>query len=116
MGSPLCHFEFLSDNPEKCKQFYGNVLGWEFDDQSMPGYTLIRTGAEPEGGLMKRPSEVPGPCMTVYFLVDDIPATLAKIRAGGGTVHKDETEIPNVGWFAVAADPEGLTFGLFKAK
>ena len=116
MGSPLCHFEFLSDNPDKSKEFYAGALGWEFDDQSMPGYTLIKTGGEPEGGLMKRPNEVPAPCMTVYFMVDDISATLERIKAGGGTVHKGETEIPNVGSFAVVADPEGIAFGLFQAK
>jgi predicted enzyme related to lactoylglutathione lyase len=116
MGSPLCHFEFMSDDPQKCKQFYGSVFGWEFDDSSMPGYTLIKTGSEPGGGMMKRPAEVPGACLHVYFLVSDIPATLEKITSGGGNVLQGETEIPNVGSFAVASDPEGIPFGLFKAR
>ena len=116
MGSPLCHFEFMSNDPEKCKQFYAHALGWEFDDASMPGYTLIRTGGEPEGGLMKRPEDVPGPCMHVYYLVDDIGATLQRITEGGGIIHHEETEIPGVGWFAIAADPEGISFGLFKSR
>jgi predicted enzyme related to lactoylglutathione lyase len=116
MPSPLCHFEFMTNDPGKCKQFYGSVFGWEFDDQSMPDYMFIRTGSEPGGGLMKRPDEVPAACMYVYFMVDDIPVTLERVKAGGGTVYKGETEIPNVGWFAVAADPEGITFGLFKAR
>ena len=116
MGRPLCHFEFMSNDPDKCKQFYGDVLDWEFDDQAMPGYTLINTGGEPGGGLMKRPDQVPNPCMYVYFLVADIPATLEKVKTSGGAVYQGETEIPNVGWFAVAADPEGIPFCLFKAK
>ncbi len=120
MGSPLCHFEFLSNDPAQCKQFYSSVLDWEFDDTSMPGYTLINTGGETGGetggGLMKCPEKAPGPCLCVYYLVDDIPATLQKITDGGGTVIHDQTEIPNVGWFAIVADPEGISFGLFKAK
>ena len=116
MGSPLCHFEFLSNDPDKCKQFYSSVLGWEFDDSSMPGYTLINTGGEPSGGLMKCPDEAPGPSLCIYYLVDDLPATLQKVTDGGGTVINDKTEIPNVGWFAIATDPEGISFGLFKAK
>jgi predicted enzyme related to lactoylglutathione lyase len=116
MGSPLCHFELLSDDPDKCKQFYGSVFGWEFNDRSFPGYTMIKTGREPEGGLMKRPAEAPAPGLTVYFLVNDIAATLKKVKAGGGTVHKGETEIPKVGWFAIASDPEGIPFGLFKGR
>jgi predicted enzyme related to lactoylglutathione lyase len=116
MGSPLCHFELISDNPDRSKNFYASVFVWEFDDRSMPGYTLVRTGSEPSGGLMKRPEEVPSACMTVYFMVDDIPAALERIKAGGGTVLHEETEIPNIGWFAVASDPEGIWFGLFKGK
>ena len=116
MGSPLCHFEFLSDDPDKCKQFYGSVFGWEFDDRPFPGYTMIKTGSRPGGGLMERPKEAPSACMYVYFQVDDIPATLEKVQAGGGTVHQGETEIPNVGWFAVASDAEGIPFGIFKGK
>lgn len=116
MGCPLCHFEFLSDDPDKCKQFYYSVFGWEFNDSSMPEYTMINTGSQPGGGLMKRPAEAPSPSLTVYFLVDDIGGTLEKIRAGGGAVHMGETEIPNVGWFAVASDPEGIAFAIFKQK
>jgi len=116
MASPLCHFEFMSNEPEKCREFYGSVFGWEFDDQLMPDYTLIKTGSEPGGGLMQRPTEVPNACMYVYFMVDDIPAALDRIETGGGTIHRGETEIPDVGWFAMAADPEGIVFGLFKSK
>lgn len=114
MASPLCHFEFQSDDPEKCQQFYGSVLDWEFDSQSMPGYTLINTGSEPGGGLMKTPAEAPGPCLSVYFLVDDIGATISKAQQAGGKVLVPETPIPNVGAFAVLSDPEGLGFGIFK--
>lgn len=116
MGSPLCYFEYMTDDVERCKQFYGSVLGWEFDEQSMPGYTQIKAGRAPGGGMMKRPDEVPAPCMYAYFMVDDIPATLEKVRAAGGAVHHDKTEIPGIGWYAIAADPDGIPFGLFTTK
>ena len=115
MANPLCHFEFMSDDPEKCQQFYGSVLGWEFDSSSMPGYTLIQTGADPGGGLMKRPPEAPAPCLNVYFLVDDIADTINKAQQAVWKVLVPETPIPNVGAFAVIADPEGLHFGVFKS-
>lgn len=82
----------------------------------MPGYMLIKTGSEPGGGLMKRPNEVPNASLNVYFLVDDIPATLERIQAAGGTVYRGETEIPDVGSWAFAADPEGTPFGIFKTE
>ena len=115
MASPLCHFEFLSDDPEKSRRFYSTVFGWKYDDSSMPGYTLIDTGSEPGGGLMKRPEQAPGVVLNVYFLVDDMRKTLDTIKASGGMVLVDQTEIPNVGWWAFAADPEGIPFGIYKS-
>ena len=114
MGAPLCHFEFMSDDPDKCKGFYKGVLGWEFDDSSMPDYTLIKTDKEPGGGLMKRPAEVPGVCLSVYFLVEDIEATLAKVTEHGGQVLVPKTEIPSVGHYAFFTDLEGIGVGLFQ--
>lgn len=113
MGAPLCHFEFMTDDPEKCKAFYANVFGWEYDT-SMPDYTMIKTGQRPEGGLMQRPPEAPGPALGVYFMVDDIDATLEKARQAGGQVLMPKTPIPNVGAFAWFADPEGIGVGIFQ--
>ncbi len=115
MGAPLCHFELMSDDPEKCKAFYGKVFGWQFDDSSMPGYTLINPGAEPNGGLMKRSPDAPHVAMSVYFQVDDIGEILGKVAEGGGQVLVPKTEIPNVGFYAMFADPEGIPVGVFQS-
>ena len=115
MPNPLCHFEFMANDPAKCKEFYGAVFDWQFDDSSMPGYTLINAGAEPSGGVFPKPGEAPGPCLNVYFLVDDVDATLAKATKRGATVIVPKSEIQGVGEFALFADPEGVTVGLFKS-
>ena len=114
MGAALCHFEFMSDDPARCKAFYADVFGWEYDDKSMPDYTLVKTGEEPDGGVMKRPAEAPAPALNVYFMVDDIEATLGKVRQGGGGVIVPKTPIPNVGAFAMFSDPEGIVVGVFQ--
>ena len=116
MANPLCHFEFMTDDEGKCKSFYGAVFDWEFDSSSMPGYTLIKTGSEPGGGLMKRPDEAPSPALNVYFQVKDIDATLAKVTSAGGTVLVPNTPIPDVGSFAMFADPENNCVGLFRPQ
>ena len=114
MPAPLCHFEILSDNPDKCRAFYSKVFGWAFDETSMPGYTLINTGKEPGGGLMKRPPAAPGPALSSYFMVDDIDATLAKVQEAGGRTVVPKSPIPNVGSFAFFVDPEGVPVGIFQ--
>ena len=54
MPNPLCHFELMASDPNRAKAFYGAIFDWKFDDSSMPGYTLIHTGAEPGGGFRQR--------------------------------------------------------------
>jgi len=115
MGAPLCHFEFMTDNPDKCKAFYTKVLGWEFADCGMPGYTMIKTGQAPEGGMMQRPPQAPHAAMNIYFMVEDIGATLGKVEKTGGRVIVPKTPIPNVGSFAMFADPEGIVVGIFQS-
>lgn len=114
MPNPLCHFELMTNDPQKCKEFYGTVFDWKFDDASMAGYTLINAGAEPTGGLFPKPAEAPGVCLTAYFHVEDVEATLAKAAELGATVLVGKTAIPNVGHFAIIADPEGITIGLMQ--
>ncbi|MHC4065083.1 MAG: VOC family protein [Planctomycetota bacterium] len=114
MGNPLVHFEFMTDDEDKCRAFYGSVFDWEFDASSMPGYTLIKTGTDPSGGLMKRPAESPSTALNVYFEVDDVEAVLAKVTSAGGTVLVPKTPIPNVGAFGMFADPENNCVGVFQ--
>ena len=116
MANPLCHFEFMTDDEEKCKAFYGAVFDWSFDNSSMPGYTLIQTGSQPGGGVMKRPAEAPEPAFNAYFLVDDMDATLAKIAEAGGTIVVPKTPIPKVGYYAIFLDPEHICLGLFQSE
>lgn len=114
MPNPLCHFELMTTDPEKCKAFYGAVFDWQFDDASMPGYTLVNTGAEPSGGVFPKPAEAPMPCVNVYFHVSDIDAILASVTELGGRVLVPKTAIPNVGHFAMFADPEGIAIGIMR--
>ncbi|HNQ24248.1 MAG TPA: VOC family protein [Phycisphaerae bacterium] len=114
MANPLCHFELMTGDMAACKAFYGGLFDWQFDDRSMPGYTLINAGVEPTGGMMAKPPQAPGSCLSVYFLVDDIDATLAKASALGGSVIVPRTPIPGTGAFAMIADPEGIVFGILK--
>jgi len=49
-----------------------------------------------------------------YVHVTDVDAITAKARQLGGTIHREPTDIPNIGRFAVLADPTGAVFGIFK--
>jgi len=114
MANHLCHFELMTSDPEKCRAFYGAVFAWQFDDKTMPGYTLVQTGTDPAGGVFKKPDEALPSCINVYFQVPDIDATIRKATGLGGKVLVPKTEIPNTGHFAMFTDPEGIAIGIMQ--
>ena len=116
MANTLCHFELMASDVEQAKKFYGAVLDWQFDNESMPGYALVNPGQEPSGALFAKPSEAPTPCMNIYFNVKDIDATLAKAEENGGETLVPKTEIPGTGHFAMFTDPEGIVVGIMKPE
>ena len=114
MPNSLCHFELMTDDVARCKAFYGAVFDWKFDDEAMPGYTIVHTGQDPGGGVFGRPKDAPHPCMNVYFKVDDVDKTLASAAKYGGKVLVPKTPIPGVGHFAMFTDPEGIVIGIMQ--
>jgi len=113
----LCHFEFMVNDTSRSRDFYTKVFDWEFEKSPGPvDYTMIKTGKEPDGGMMKKPAEAPHPALSVYFFVDDVNATLEKVKAAGGSVIAPKTEITDLGWWAMFADPDGIVVGIYEAK
>jgi predicted enzyme related to lactoylglutathione lyase len=114
MGNPLCHFEFMVSDLDKAKEFYGKVFDWEFKVDRSMDYVMIDTGAEPGGGMMKKPDQTPHFALGEYFLVDDIEDTLAKAEAAGGKLGVPKMEISGMGWWAMFFDPDGIPVGIFQ--
>ena len=113
MAGKIVHFELPAADAERAKAFWSGVFGWEFGDSAMPGmeYYMVRTGEDQGGAVM--PSEGPF-AMNVYFDTDDIDASIAKVRAGGGSAD-DKNPIPHVGWITHCKDTEGNDFSLFQS-
>jgi predicted enzyme related to lactoylglutathione lyase len=121
MPHPFVHVELNSTQPAKAKAFYKKLFAWKLKDRDMgpPAgmYTMIdvgRTGTG--GGIMRQMMPDTGSEWTPYVLVTDIEASTKKAEKLGGTVHKDVTEIPGMGWLSIIEDPTGAVFGLWKPK
>jgi uncharacterized protein len=111
MAGKLVHVEIKAADVDRAQGFWSGVFGWEISASGMPGmdYRLFQTGEDQGGGLY--PGD-PG-SLDVYFDTDDIDATIAKVRSGGGESN-DKQAIPNIGWFANCKDTEGNAFNLFQ--
>ena len=114
MPNPLCHFELMTQDVARCKAFYAAVFGWHFDDDAMPGYTLVHTGQEPTGGVFAKPEGAPHACMNIYFKVDNIERILDLAKQRGGKIIVPKSPIPGVGHFAMFTDPEGIAIGIMR--
>src|SRR5581483_4424160 len=81
-------------------------------------YTVFSKGPTMVAGLMAIPAELKAqsvpPCWSGYIATDDVDAEVKRVTAAGGAIQKPPTDIPNVGRFAVVADPGGAVFLLFK--
>lgn len=106
----FCHIEIPTKDLERCKNFYTGLFKWKVKTFEA-NYYEFSTGAEPGGGLMKMEEFRPG--FINYILVDKMEPFLEKIPQLGGQILKGKTEIPNHGWYAIVADPDGNQFGLF---
>ena len=110
-------YELLTTDAAAASAFYGEVVGWAAKDASTAGlaYTVLTLGDAPVSGLMELPEEGrrlgATPRWMGYVAVDDIDATAAQIRRGGGAVLLPPTD-SNIGRVSVVADPQQATFAL----
>jgi uncharacterized protein len=123
MDHTIVHFEIPADNVEKMKKFYSELFGWKIerllgptdywsvltvpiDDKGMP------TNPGVNGGMMKRQMKDQKPVN--YISVESVDGYSKKVVALGGQIVVPKMEIPGMGWWAMALDPEGNQIGLFE--
>ncbi len=110
----IVHVEFSSRDLKESAKFYQDLFGWKIEMVPQMNYATWEAGQPPMGGFnppdMSKPGEV-----IVYVESDDIQADLKKAKSLGGSIIREKTEIPNVGWFGLFKDPNGNQVGLYRA-
>jgi hypothetical protein len=110
----LCWAELDTTDTASAQKFYTGLFGW--GAKVSPEYTEWQKNGTSIGGMMKIPKEwgpVP-PNWLVYFASDDVDASAAKADKSGGKTIVPPTDIPDMGRFAVLADPQGAVFAVFR--
>jgi predicted enzyme related to lactoylglutathione lyase len=112
-------YELMTTDAEAAMAFYRAVIGWSPEILETPEvrYTVMSAGEQRVAGIMRLPDEAcqagGRPGWVGYIGVSDVDATAERLWEAGGTVHRPPADIPNVGRFAVVADPQGAVFMLF---
>lgn len=124
----FCWNELATSNIESCKNFYGELFGWKFKENAVTSAEcesggmiyneMSLDGQKQFGGMFqmgKEFGEMPSRWMS-YIAVDDVDASVEKVKELGGNVCVPPTDIPNTGRFCVVNDPSGATFSLITLK
>lgn len=113
----VVHFEIPVKDPHKASEFYQQALDWKVEKWDGPiEYYLVSTGDEGargiNGGFYTEGEGISGIVNTVD--VANLDATLAKVKAAGGTIVSPKSAVPGNGWLAYAKDPDGNLFGMME--
>lgn len=118
-GTP-CWFELATRGVERAEGFYKDVFGWSVKTNTDVGMVYREFSPPdapmPQGGMMElTPQHGPiPPHWMIYFMVDDCDRDAKRCQSLGGKVLLPPKDIPNVGRFAVLADPAGAAFSIIK--
>ena len=120
----IVHFEIPADDVEKLRKFYSQLFGWKIE--KMPGpveYWGIQTVPVDEkgmpirpgvnGGMMKKQNPEHKPVN--YILVESVDEYVRKIESLDGKIVVPKMEVPGIGWWALALDPEGNQFAILQS-
>ena len=115
-------YELLTSDVAAAQRFYPLVLGWSVRSAEMPGidYRIFSANGADLAGLMAVPEPAASAGVTPnwigHILARDVDASAKQIERLGGRVIRAPEDIPNVGRFAIGADPQGAVFSIFRGN
>jgi predicted enzyme related to lactoylglutathione lyase len=109
-------YELMTSDQDAAIDFYTKVVGWTASDADQPDmrYTILSAGGRGVGGIMQLTDAMTAggarPGWLGYIGATDTDAKAKEIEAAGGKILMAPGDIPNVGRFAMVADPGGAAF------
>ena len=125
----VVHFEIHATEPQRLVDFYGQLLGWTFQQWGDVPYWAIDTGEGSirnapgtpglgiNGGLTQRRGPAPGAGAPVngcdiVIGVDDVDGLMRRGMELGGREALAADDMPGIGRVGYLLDPDGNVFGL----
>jgi predicted enzyme related to lactoylglutathione lyase len=107
-GAPVVFFSIFGPDGEQLQRFYAGLFEWKIP----PGGDLMTAVSSPlPANIGKGEAET-----LIYVGVDDINATLAKVKERGGTIRYPRFEVPGRVILALFTDPAGNSVGLVEME
>ena len=114
-GTP-CWVEALQHDPEAAVAYYGELLGWAFDDAEPNGYRVARLNGRRVAGIGQAPPMLDRGAWMTYVLVSDLDKTLAAVTDTAGAVIAGPLDTADGARTAVFTDPNGAALGVLQSE
>jgi uncharacterized protein len=113
----FCWFNMLTPGPADARAFFGELLGWTFEDMGM-GHT-VKVGASSIGALFdlagpNTPKGTP-PLIGAMMKVESADAAGAVVRQAGGKA-RSAFDVGPAGRMSVCHDPNGAEFDVWEPR
>lgn len=115
VGTFVWH-ENVSTDPKRAQEFYTELFGWgiEVFKAGEFEYPMISVDGQTHGGFPPVQEGTPSHWVG-NVAVESVDDTRAKVESAGGKLIHGPQDIPDVGRFAVFADPQGAVFVAFQS-
>jgi hypothetical protein len=115
-GAP-CWVSLMTRDLRAAQDFYGAVLGWTFRPARLGDeFSVALADGQPVAGIgALAPSLQIAVSWTPYFTVESADDTASRVRERGATVAVGPLRL-GPGRAALAADPDGATFGFWEGQ
>lgn len=116
VGTFVWH-ENVTTDPKRAQEFYTQLFGWEIEVFKTDEfeYPMISVGGQSHGGFPPVQEGTP-PHWVGNVAVEDVDETVEQAKSAGGTLVHGPQDIPQVGRFAVLADPQGAVLVAFQSE
>ena len=117
MVCPVVRFEVMGQDADSLRRFYGDLLGWQFEQGPAMRHGAIRRDDDTPGipGAIRQSGPGHPNWMVFYTEVPDLEAALARARALGSRILMSPVRVKDT-TLAVVSDPEGHPVGLCEAR
>lgn len=119
-GAP-CWIDLMTSNVQTAQEFYGPLLGWEFqtgDAEKYGGYVMAHRNGLPVAGLMQKQPDMAGmpDVWTTYLGTTAADVSSGRALEAGGSVLFPPMDIPEQGVMGLVADTRGAAIGLWEPR
>jgi len=113
------YVELATPDPAKAQEFYGPLLGWEFEAVGVGEgvYVTVSVCGDRVAGISGDMPHRPGhPAFwSVFITVDDVDDVVTKVVPAGGQVETGPFDVMELGRMASIQDPTGVRVNLWQA-